>query len=29
MMATQRVEGGNTTYFLGQVSGGGWKIIFQ
>lgn len=28
MMATQRVEGGNTTYFLGQVSGGGWKNYF-
>jgi len=27
-MATQRVEGGNTTYFLGQVSGGGWKNYF-
>jgi len=28
LMATQRVEGGNTVYFLGQVSGQAWKHYF-
>jgi len=28
LMVTQRVTGGNTTYFMGEVSGGGWKSYF-
>jgi len=28
LMVTQRVTGGNTTYFLGEVSGAGWKSYF-
>jgi len=28
MMITQRVAGGNTTYFLGEVSGRSWKSYF-
>jgi len=28
MMATQRVAGGNTTYFLGEVSAAGWWYYF-
>jgi hypothetical protein len=28
LMATQRVSGGNTVYFLGQVSGDAWKHYF-
>ncbi|HHE76478.1 MAG TPA: glycosyltransferase family 39 protein, partial [Candidatus Parcubacteria bacterium] len=27
-MVIQRASGGNTTYFLGQVSAAGWKIFF-
>jgi len=27
-MVSQRATGGNTTYFLGQVSSSGWKIYF-
>jgi len=28
LMATQRVTGGNTTYFMGQISKTGWKTYF-
>jgi 4-amino-4-deoxy-L-arabinose transferase-like glycosyltransferase len=28
MMVTQRTAGGNSAYFLGQVSASGWKIYF-
>jgi len=28
LMATQRVAGGNTVYFMGQVSGNAWKQYF-
>jgi len=28
LMATQRATGGNTTYFLGEVSAAGWKNYF-
>lgn len=28
LMVTQRVTGGNTTYFMGEVSGTGWKTYF-
>jgi len=28
LMVTQREEGGNTTYFLGQVSGKSWRYYF-
>ena len=28
MMATQRVVGGNTTYFLGEISKESWKLYF-
>jgi hypothetical protein len=28
LMVTQRVTGGNTTYFMGEVSASGWKTYF-